>query len=93
MKGRDPQELLRTMRRLCPPGEDTDAPMTIISRDDTGFLGRMEVTPRRRGASRRNSASHGLCKKAENIFVTARKWSAGNAGAEEVRKRWTRQRI
>jgi len=45
MKGRDPQELLRTMRRLCPPGADTDAPMTIISRDDTGFLGRMEVTP------------------------------------------------
>jgi hypothetical protein len=45
MRRRDPQELLRTMRRLCPPGEDTDAPMTIISRDDTGFLGRMEVTP------------------------------------------------
>lgn len=44
MKRRDPQELLRTMTRLCPPVEDTGAPMTIISRDDTGFLGRMELT-------------------------------------------------
>jgi hypothetical protein len=33
------------MRRLCPPGEDTGAPITIISRDDTGFLARMELTP------------------------------------------------
>lgn len=45
MKRRDPQELLRTITRLCPPGNDTAAPMTIISRDDTGFLGRMELTP------------------------------------------------
>lgn len=45
MKRRDPQELLRTMTRLCPPGEGASAPRTIISRDDTGFLGRMEVTP------------------------------------------------
>ncbi|OPX97203.1 MAG: hypothetical protein A4E60_03326 [Syntrophorhabdus sp. PtaB.Bin047] len=45
MKRRDPQELLRTIRRLCPPGEGTGAPMTIISRDDTGFVGRMKVTP------------------------------------------------
>ncbi|NLT22582.1 MAG: hypothetical protein GXX82_06005 [Syntrophorhabdus sp.] len=45
MKRRDPQELLRTMRRLCPPGEDTGAPIGIISRDDTGFLARMELTP------------------------------------------------
>jgi hypothetical protein len=45
MKRRDPQELLRTMTRLCPPGDGTGAPMTIISRDDTGFLGRMELTP------------------------------------------------
>jgi hypothetical protein len=44
MKRRDPQELLLTMRRLCPPGEGTGAAMTIISRDETGFLGRMEVT-------------------------------------------------
>jgi len=45
MKRRDPQELLRTMTRLCPPGEGKGAPITIVSRDDTGFLGRMEVTP------------------------------------------------
>ncbi len=43
MKRRDPRELLRTMRRLCPPGEDTG--ITIISRDDTGFLARMELSP------------------------------------------------
>lgn len=44
MKRRDPQELLRTMTRLCPPRDGAAAPMTIISRDDTGFLGRMELT-------------------------------------------------
>ncbi len=45
MKHRDPRELLRTMRRLRPPGDNTGAPVTIISRDDTGFLARMELTP------------------------------------------------
>ncbi len=45
MKRRDPRELLRMMRRLCPPREDMGAPVTIISRDDTGFLARMELTP------------------------------------------------
>lgn len=45
MKPRDPRELLRTMRRLCPPGEDMSSPITIVSRDDTGFLARMELSP------------------------------------------------
>ena len=45
MKRRDPQELLRTMRRLCPPEESTRASITFISRDSTGFLARVELTP------------------------------------------------
>ncbi|MBP7530191.1 MAG: hypothetical protein KA801_19880 [Syntrophorhabdaceae bacterium] len=45
MKRRDPQELLRTMKRLYPPRESTGASITFISRDATGFLARMELTP------------------------------------------------
>jgi hypothetical protein len=45
MKRRDPQELLRAIRRLCPPRESTGASITFISRDSTGFLARMELTP------------------------------------------------